>query len=117
MVGEVGGEATKALPASDAQAQAVDDVDDEWQPRKTHAAFVERLLAEQRKVVAQAYGRRGSARSREAANEPPRAPALAERKTDNVIDLAAWRIRYYHNDHLGTPRELTGEDGAILWRA
>jgi len=26
-----------------------------------------------------------------------------------------WDIRYYHTDHIGTPRELTSEDGEVLW--
>lgn len=28
-----------------------------------------------------------------------------------------WQIRYYHNDQIGTPCELTGETGEILWSA
>jgi RHS repeat-associated protein len=28
-----------------------------------------------------------------------------------------WQVYYYHCDHLGTPRELTGEDGALHWQA
>ncbi|MBK6975495.1 MAG: RHS repeat protein [Sterolibacteriaceae bacterium] len=121
LVGEV--VASGAGAGDKAQAQALpqapppdEDIDD-WQPRKTCAANVERLLAEQRKVVAQAHGRRGSAPAREAANEPPRTQTRADEKTDKVVDLAAWRIRYYHNDHLGTPRELTNDDGQIVWRA
>ena len=29
----------------------------------------------------------------------------------------SWQVYYYHCDHLGTPREVTGEDGALHWRA
>ena len=34
-----------------------------------------------------------------------------------VVRLKDWRVRYYHNDHLGTPRELSDEDGSIVWSA
>ncbi len=119
LVGQAGGGAAdtgKASPSAEVSAPDDEDLDD-WQPRKTHAAFVERLLAEQRKVVAQARGRGiGKQPPEPAANQGARAATGAEH-TDKIVDLAAWRIRYYHNDHLGTPRELTGEDGALVWRA
>ena len=28
-----------------------------------------------------------------------------------------WQVRYFHNDHLGTPRELSAESGDIEWAA
>jgi len=33
-----------------------------------------------------------------------------------IVDQAN-NISYYHNDHLGTPRELTDEQGQIIWEA
>ena len=28
-----------------------------------------------------------------------------------------WKVLYYHTDQIGTPRELTDEDGNIVWQA
>ncbi len=33
-----------------------------------------------------------------------------------LIDTATSAVYYYHNDHLGTPRALTDETGAVVWR-
>ena len=46
---------------------------------------------------------------------PPEADEA--QNNSNVISLKDWRVRYYHNDHLGTPRELSDEDGSIVWQA
>jgi hypothetical protein len=46
-----------------------------------------------------------------------RPPEQEAELNSNVVHLQDWKVRYYHNDHLGTPRELSGEDGRIVWQA
>jgi RHS repeat-associated protein len=36
---------------------------------------------------------------------------------DIAASAATFTVRYYHCDHLGTPRELTNATGNLLWRA
>ena len=72
------------------------------------------MLAQQKKLQAQVRG-----------EVPQPAPALggtlppAEKAQPNskVVHLKDWQVRYYHNDHLGTPRELSSDDGQIVWQA
>jgi RHS repeat-associated protein len=43
--------------------------------------------------------------------------ASANKSAHESENPRIWRIHYYHNDHLGTPRELSGEAGEIQWAA
>ncbi|QRF55106.1 RHS repeat-associated core domain-containing protein [Variovorax paradoxus] len=96
-----------AMPAAPVAADAAGD--EEWQPRKSQAVFMERMLAQQRRIRAVARG--------EAEAAPDDGKAHDDGQTGaTVARLADWRARYYHNDHLGTPRELSSEAGEILWR-
>jgi RHS repeat-associated protein len=65
------------------------------------------MLAQQKKLKAQVRG--------EVPEEPP--PEEKTEPTNNVVHLKDWQVRYYHNDHLGTPRELSRDDGQIVWQA
>ena len=102
------------------------DEGDDWHPRKTAAAFAQQMRDLQKQVQARARG------VQQPAQEPPAdfddtlppdfddtLPPQEEHEeaTSKVISLKDWRVRYYHNDHLGTPRELSDEDGSIVWQA
>jgi YD repeat-containing protein len=81
--------------------------EEDWQPRKTAAVFEAQMLAQQKRLQAQVRG--------EVPEERP--PEQEAELNSNVVHLQDWKVRYYHNDHLGTPRELSGEDGRIVWQA
>ncbi|MFV0678190.1 RHS repeat-associated core domain-containing protein [Variovorax sp. tm] len=82
--------------------------DDEWQPRKTNSAFVDRMLAAQRALRDRVQSSASAATARAGTVEQ-----------EGLVDDAAWRwhVRHYQNDHLGTPRELTDEQGCVIWSA
>jgi RHS repeat-associated protein len=97
----------------------------ELTPRQAAANFQQMMLAKQREIKAIASGGR-----REMASEANAANEAKEQNTANTAQTAPqvltasesenprpWRIHYYHNDHLGTPRELSGEAGEIQWAA
>ncbi|CAB5707770.1 Cell wall-associated polypeptide CWBP200 [Delftia tsuruhatensis] len=83
-----------------------DHDEDDWQPRKAAQALGERMQAFQQQLQARVKGA--------PTQEAP--PAEGEQPA-NVVRLKDWRVRYYHNDHLGTPRELSDEGGTIVWQA
>ena len=91
--------------------------DEDWQPRKTAQAFQEQMRALQKATTAKARGQQ--------AEQPEPRPDFEEtlplqeeaEEPSKVVSLKDWRVRYYHNDHLGTPRELSDEDGGIVWQA
>ena len=101
-----------------------DDDEGEWQPRKTAAAFAQQMRALQLQTMARV---RGQFESEEPADFDDTLPldfddTLPPEEPDQpgshkVVRLKDWRVRYYHNDHLGTPRELSDEDGSIVWQA
>ncbi|MBS75853.1 RHS repeat-associated core domain-containing protein [Variovorax sp.] len=105
-VAQVQAEVFRGEPAGEAQE---DDDEQDWQPRRSRTAFVDRMLATARQIQARSRGE-GEAAPVVPAQDEPAAGA-------SVVDLDAWRIRYYHTDHLGTPRELSSEDGEIVWSA
>ncbi|MDH5859300.1 RHS repeat domain-containing protein, partial [Lampropedia aestuarii] len=53
--------------------------------------------------------------AQQAAQRPPPRPTIAATLVEP--EPKTWQVRYYHNDQIGTPRELTGESGEILWSA
>jgi RHS repeat-associated protein len=81
--------------------------EEDWQPRKTASALQAQMLAQQKKLQAQVRG--------EVPEERP--PEQEAELNSNVVHLQDWKVRYYHNDHLGTPRELSSDDGQIVWQA
>ena len=90
---------------------------DEWQPRKTAQAFQEQMRALQKATMARARGEQAGEQERQADFDDTRPPEEEAEQRSKVVSLKDWRVRYYHNDHLGTPRELSDEDGGIVWQA
>ena len=90
---------------------------DEWQPRKTAQAFQEQMRALQKATMARARGEQAGEQERQADFDDTRPPEEEAEQRSKVASLKDWRVRYYHNDHLGTPRELSDEDGGIVWQA
>ena len=90
---------------------------DEWQPRKTAQAFQEQMRALQKATMARARGEQAGEQERQADFDDTRPPEEEAEQRSKVVSLRDWRVRYYHNDHLGTPRELSDEDGGIVWQA
>ena len=90
--------------------------DEDWQPRKTAQAFQEQMRALQKATMAKARGLQQPEQQADFEETLPPQDEYEE-ATSNVVSLKDWRVRYYHNDHLGTPRELSDEDGGIVWQA
>ena len=97
----------------DAQANDRDDEenaeDDDlnWNPRQAREAFMQELLREKRAISLQM--------KTAALPQPPR-PNFAFTPEDDDAPKT-WKVLYYHTDQIGTPRELTDEDGNIVWQA
>ena len=97
----------------DAQANDRDDEenaeDDDlnWNPRQAKEAFMQELLREKRAISLQM--------KTAALPQPPR-PNFAFTPEDDDAPKT-WKVLYYHTDQIGTPRELTDEDGNIVWQA
>ena len=92
--------------------------EEDWQPRKTAQAFREQMRAFQLETLGKVKGQQEKEqepRDFEETLPPPEDEPQAE--NGKVVSLKDWRVRYYHNDHLGTPRELSDEDGSIVWQA
>ena len=105
-------------PASQAPAAIKLELseDEDWQPRKTAQAFQEQMRALQLQTMARARGLQQQEQPADFEETlPPQEEQTEERS--KVVSLQDWRVRYYHNDHLGTPRELSDEDGGIVWQA
>lgn len=93
-----------------------DDDEDAWQPRKTAAAFAQQMRVLQKQVQAKARGEQAPEQPLDLDDTlPPEEPDKSS--SHKVVRLKDWRVRYYHNDHLGTPRELSDEAGSIVWQA
>ena len=96
----------------DAQANDRDDEenaeDDDlnWNPRQAREAFMQGLLREKRAISLQM--------KTAALPQPPR-PNFAFTPEDDDAPKT-WKVLYYHTDQIGTPRELTDEDGNIVWQ-
>lgn len=84
----------------------------DWQPRKVRGELSDSMLRAQRRLRAQVRSREsnGESAGHAAAGGDPRA-------STPPAPLRASRVHYYHNDHLGTPRELSSEEGEIVWGA
>jgi YD repeat-containing protein len=85
----------------------------EENPRQAAASFQQMMLAKQHEIRAIAAGAEYEAKENKSAPQ-----VLRRSESENETEIAqprAWRIHYYHNDHLGTPRELSREDGQIEW--
>ena len=98
---------------------AIEDGDEEdtWRPRQDAAALQAQMLAMQQRLRAAASGAQ-SPTQLPTGQEPPEPVTNGQTEGANhVVHLADWKVRYYHNDHLGTPRELSDEDGGIAWQA
>ena len=94
------------------------DENEDWQPRKTAQAFQDQMRALQKATMAKARGEQPGEQEQQADFDDTRPPEEEhEEATSKVVSLKDWRVRYYHNDHLGTPRELSDEDGGIVWQA
>ena len=93
--------------------------DEDWQPRKTAQAFQDQMRALQKATMAKARGRQRESEEQADFDDtlPPEDEQQQEEAPSKVVSLKDWRVRYYHNDHLGTPRELSDEDGGIVWQA
>ncbi|SOD21490.1 RHS repeat-associated core domain-containing protein [Variovorax sp. YR752] len=89
---------------------AANDVsaDDEWQPRRANSVFVDRMLAAQRALRDKIQSPAGDAGTGAGAVEQGELAGAA---------APHWHVRHYQNDHLGTPRELTDEEGSVIWSA
>ena len=92
------------------------DENEDWQPRKTAQAFQEQMRALQKATMAKAQGLQQPEQQADFEETLP-PEEEHEEATSKVVSLRDWRVRYYHNDHLGTPRELSDEDGGIVWQA
>ena len=42
--------------------------------------------------------------------------AWEDEQPSNVVSLKDWRVWYYRNDDLGTPRGFGDESSAIVWQ-
>ena len=93
------------------------DENEDWQPRKTAQAFQDQMRALQKATMARARGEQAGEQERQADFDDTRPPEEEAEQRSKVVSLRDWRVRYYHNDHLGTPRELSDEDGGIVWQA
>ena len=93
------------------------DENEDWQPRKTAQAFQEQMRALQKATMARARGEQPVEQEPQADFDDTRPPEEEAEQRSKVVSLKDWRVRYYHNDHLGTPRELSDEDGGIVWQA
>ena len=91
--------------------------DEDWQPRKTAQAFQDQMRALQKATMARARGEQPVEQEQQADFDDTRPPEEEAEQRSKVVSLKDWRVRYYHNDHLGTPRELSDEDGGIVWQA
>ena len=93
------------------------DENEDWQPRKTAQAFQDQMRALQKATMARARGEQPVEQEQQADFDDTRPPEEEAEQRSKVVSLKDWRVRYYHNDHLGTPRELSDEDGGIVWQA
>ena len=77
------------------------------------------MRALQKATMAKARGRQRESEEQADFDDtlPPEDEQQQEEAPSKVVSLKDWRVRYYHNDHLGTPRELSDEDGSIVWQA
>ena len=91
----------------DDEENAEDDADLNWNPRQAREAFMQGLLREKRAISLQM--------KTAALPQPPR-PNFAFTPEDDDAPKT-WKVLYYHTDQIGTPRELTDEDGNIVWQA
>ena len=101
-----------SFSGADAQANDRDDEenaeDDDlnWNPRQAREAFMQGLLREKRAIHLQ---------MKTAALPEPLRPNFAFTPEDDDAPKT-WKVLYYHTDQIGTPRELTDEDGNIVWQ-
>lgn len=99
-------------PSNTARGEDSEDEEDDanWNPRQTVQRFSQRMQAQGRFLRAQMQ------ENKRQASEPP-APRIHIPAVVEEAQQRPWRVRYYHNDQIGTPRELTSEEGEILWCA
>ena len=97
--------------ARDEPLQTTDEEDEDsaeglnWNPRQVRHHFERQMQSAQRNIRAHL------ATATQAPRPRPVIRAVVEQ------EAKTWQIRYYHSDHLGTPRELSAEDGSIIWSA
>ncbi|WP_226858241.1 RHS repeat-associated core domain-containing protein [Diaphorobacter aerolatus] len=100
------------------QSGALNEGDEaDWQPRQTRQAFEEDMRNALRVTAGQTGQSRPAAMAANDEKEAHDPSGLPVPQADKVVRLEDWKVRYYHNDHLGTPRELSGEQGNALWSA
>ncbi|WP_313303457.1 RHS repeat-associated core domain-containing protein [Diaphorobacter sp.] len=91
-----------------------EDDEEDWQPRKSRQTFEDHMRAMQ-----QATLERVREQGSDAANDERVGNSVSTEADHgtNLVRIKDWSVRYYHNDHLGTPRELSSERGEMLWSA
>ena len=97
------------------QARPSLDDEDEDTPRRAAAALAEAMLAQQQSLRKRVG--RGAAANQAPSDESTRAVAASRAQPARMAGHAGSQVHYFHNDQIGTPRELTDRSGRIAWQA
>jgi RHS repeat-associated protein len=98
--------AEETAPPATRNEEEDEEAELNWNPREARRRFERQMQRAQRTI-------RLATRAAASAQPAPRRDLSYEIETQPK----RWQTRYYHTDHLGTPRELTDEAGQIVWRA
>jgi RHS repeat-associated protein len=116
-------------PSDEVNSDETDLEDDN--PRATQTRLLDQMQHERREMraklaLAYAKGQRRAIPTAHAVREETSAgtaskQTLAQTSATEATAVQAkpktWQVQYFHNDQIGTPRELTNEQGELTWAA